>query len=121
MVSLFGEQTTANNNNNNGASGAPGGLEKQISSYWLSRLRGEEKETHKQSVVGTKNKQQQLCAKFRFKEFIFFRAKRGKHFEKFETNFFFRAKRGEKFKQRQNKQTENKQQPKTNNKNKLQQ
>ena len=35
-----------------------GGVKNEISNYQLSRLRGEEKVTHKQSVVGT-NKQQQ--------------------------------------------------------------
>ena len=43
-----------NDNNNNNGSGAPGGrVKNEISNYQLPRLRGEEKVTHKQSVVGT--------------------------------------------------------------------
>ena len=42
-----------NNNNNNLGSGAPGVVKNEISYYQLTRLRGREKKTHKQSVVGT--------------------------------------------------------------------
>ena len=49
------KKTNNNNNNNNHGSGAPGGVKNEISNYQLPRLRGEEKVTHKQSVVGKTN------------------------------------------------------------------
>ena len=52
---FFFEKKTNNNNNNNNGSGAPGGVKNEISNYQLPRLRGEEKVTHKQSVVGKTN------------------------------------------------------------------
>ena len=74
------KQTTITTNNNNNASGAPGGVEKQISSYTLPCFRGEEKETHKQSVVGTNNKKQTTTTLRRTSNFEIFCAERGEKF-----------------------------------------